>query len=166
MDDLIVNSILNTVSAVVIGATLIICAAWIITSIITSLKQRANTRTRVEVYNKLIDKFGTAPEFIGFLQSDAGLRFIEEHTVEVSLPLSKILSSIRLGVGLALVGGGMLIVGNIWDRDLGGDLYIILTVGGTIGVTAGAGFLISAFISYKLCRYWGLISVPQKVKAD
>ena len=157
MDDLIVNSLMNTVSAVVIGATIIICSAWIITSIVTSMRQRANTRTRTEVYNRLIDKFGSASELIEFLRSDAGLRFIEEQTLGPAQPLTKILSSIRLGVSLALVGLGMLIVGNIWDYALGNDLYVVVALGGTVALTAGAGFIIAAAISYKLCKTWGLI---------
>lgn len=164
MDDLIVNSLLNTVSAVVIGTAIIICAAWIITSIVTSVKQRANTRTRAEVYNRLIDKFGAAPELVEFLQSDAGLRFIEEHSVDTSQPLMKILSSIRLGVSLALVGGGMLVVGNVWDNTLGKDLYDVISLGGTIVLTAGVGFIIAAVISYKLCKSWGLIPSPETGK--
>jgi hypothetical protein len=157
MNDLTVNSVMNTVSAVVIAATIIVSFAWIITSIVTSIRQRANTRTRAEVYNRLIDKFGTAPELVDFLQSNAGLRFIEEQTVEVSQPLSKILGSIRLGVSLALIGGGMLIVANLWDRTLGEDLYIVIALGGTVALTAGAGFVIAAAISYKLCKSCGLI---------
>jgi hypothetical protein len=166
MDDLTVNSLLNTVSAVVIGATIIICAAWIITSIVTSMKQRANTRTRTEVYNRLIDKFSSAPELIEFLRSDAGLRFIEEHTVEPSQPLMKIMNSIRLGVSLALVGGGMLVVANIWDRALGEDLYTVIALGGTVALTAGTGFIVAAAISYKLCKSWGLIPGVEREKAN
>ena len=157
MDSLNLNGLLNTVSAVVIGATIIISSAWVITSIVSSMRQRANTRTRTEVYNRLIDKFGSAPELIEFMKSDAGLRLIEEQVVEPSQPLAKILGSMRLGVSLALVGVGMLVVGNIWDWTLGKDLYLVLALGGTVALTAGTGFIISAAVSYKLCRMWGLI---------
>lgn len=166
MDDLTVNSLLNTVSAVVIGATIIICAAWVITSIVTSMRQRANTRTRAEIYNRLIDKFGTAPELVEFFQSDAGLRFIEDQTVEPSQPLTKILNSIRLGVSLALAGGGMLVVANLWDRALGEDLYVVLALGGTVALTAGTGFMIAAAISYKLSKSWGLVPEAKTEKAN
>ncbi len=166
MDDLIVNSVMNTVSAVVIGATIIICSAWIITSIVRSMRQRANTRTRAEIYNRLVDKFQTAPEFIEFLQSDAGLRFIEEQTVEARQPLTTILTSIRLGVSLALIGLGMITVSNIWDNILGTDLYIVLALGGTVALTAGAGFIISAAISYKICKLWGLMPDVKTDKPD
>ena len=164
MDPLTVNSVLNTVSAVVIGATIIICSAWIINSIVTSIRQRANTRTRADVYNRLVDKFGTAPEFIQFLQSDAGLKFIEEQTVDVSQPIAKILGSVRLGVTLALTGFGMIVVGNIWSQTLGDELWVVLGLGGTVALTAGAGFIVAAVVSYKLSRALGLIPVVESKK--
>ena len=166
MDDLSVNSISNTVSAVVIGATIIVSAAWIITSIMKSIKERANTRTRAEIYNKLIDKFGSAPELVEFLRSDAGLRFIEEQTIEPSQPLMKIMSSVRLGVTLALIGGGTLVVANLWDRTFGEDLYNMIALAGTVALTAGAGFIISAAISYKLCQLWGLMPSIKQEKTN
>jgi len=166
MDPLTANSLFNTVSAVVLSATIIISCAWVITSIVTSMKQRANTRTRADVYNKLIDKFGTSAELIAFLQSDAGLRFIEEQSVEISQPLSKILGSVRLGVSLALTGLGMLVVANTWDMTLGNDMYIVLALGGTVALTAGAGFIIAAAVSYRLCRMWGLIPGAKLGKSD
>src|SRR5215813_8638315 len=150
MDDLSVNSISNTVAAVVIGPTIIISTTWIIISILQSIKERANTRTRAEIYNKLIDKFGSAPELVEFLKIDAGSRFIEEQTVEPSQPLMKIMGSIRLGVSLALVGVGTLVVANLWDNTLGRDLFNMIALAGTVALTAGAGFIISAAISYKL----------------
>jgi hypothetical protein len=166
MNDLTVNSLTNTVSAVVIGSTIIISSAWVITSIVASMRQRANTRVRAEIYHKLIDKFGSAAELIEFFRSDAGLRLIEEQTVEPSQPLARILSSIRLGVSLALIGGGMILVANIWDWTLGQDIWVAIALAGTVALTAGAGFLIAAGISWKLCNMWGLIPNVRRETAN
>jgi len=166
MNDIIVSEIMNGVTALAFGLAIIICVAWIVTNVVAALRQRTNTRTRAEIYNRLIDKFGTAPEFIDFLKSDAGLQFIEENTAPDSVPLTKILGSIQLGVILVLLGGGLLVIGNIFGGSLGGDLYIILTVSGTVGLTVGVGFLISAGIAYKLCRAWGILApVKEQAKA-
>lgn len=166
MNDLIVNSVTNTVSAVVIGSAIIISSAWVITSIVSSMRQRANTRMRAEIYHKLIDKFGSAAELVEFLRSDAGLRLIEEQTVEPSQPLARILNSIRLGVSLVLIGGGMILVANIWDWTLGQDIWVVIALGGTVALTAGVGFLIAAAISWKLCDMWGLIPNLRREGAD
>jgi hypothetical protein len=164
MDDLIVNNILNGITALAFGVAIIISVAWIVVNVVTALKQRANTRTRAEIYHRLIDKFGTAPEFIAFLESDAGMKFIEENTVQTSVPLTKILASIQRGIILGLLGAGLLVLGNIFGGSLGGDLYIVLTVSGTIGMMIGLGFLISAGISYKLCKVWGILTGEVRIE--
>ncbi len=166
MNDLIVNEIVSGITSLFFGVTIIICVTWIVINVLSSLKQRANTKTRAEIYSRLIDKFGTAPEFIAFLQSDAGLKFIEENTVQTSVPLTKILTSVQIGIILSLLGFGLLVTGNVFGESLGGDLYIVLTVGGTIGLTIGVGFLISAAISYKLCKSWGILTGHEKLQPD
>jgi hypothetical protein len=127
-------------------------------TVVAALRQQANTRTRAEIYNRLIDKFGTAPEFVAFMESDAGLNFIEENTVQPAAPLGKILASTQIGVVLTLLGAGLLVTGNVFGESLGGDLYIVLTVGGIVGLMIGIGLLISAGISYRLCRAWGMVA--------
>lgn len=165
MNDIIVSEIINGVTAVFFGVVIIICTAWIVVTVITSLKARANTRTRAEIYNRLIDKFGAAPEFIAFLQSDAGMNFIEENAVSPISPLGKILGSMSVGIVLALLGAGLLVTGNIFGGSLGGDLYIILTVGGVSGLMIGVGLLASAGISYRLCKAWGILTKNEKNQA-
>lgn len=168
MEDAAIKGILEDILAFAVGVTVIICLAWVVINIIRTMKQRANMRTRAEIYNRLIDKFGAAPEFIAFLESDAGLRFIEENTVQNAQPLGKILASLQLGIILTLLGIGLLITGNIFGGSLGGDLYIVLTVGGVVGLMVGVGFLISSMISYRLCKTWGILtaSVNQTEKVN
>ncbi len=143
---------------------IISCISWIAVNVVTALKQRANTRTRAEIYNRLIDKFGTAPELIAFLQSDAGLKFIEENAVQSTVPLTKILGSMQIGIILTLLGAGLLVTGNVFGGSLGGDLYIVLTVGGIIGLMIGIGLLISAAVSYRLCKTWGILTGNEKAR--
>ncbi len=165
MNDLNVNGIMGNLSTMALGMTVIISVAWIVVNFAKGLKQRANTRTRADIYNRLIDKFGSAPEFIDFLKSDAGLSFIEENVVQTAVPLSRILTAIQIGIVLSLLGAGLLITGNIFGGSLGGDLYIVLAVGGVIGLMIGLGFLISAAISYRLCKAWGLFTKSEKPQA-
>lgn len=170
MNDIIVSEILNHITAAVFGVVIIICTAWIVITIVAALKQRANTRTRAEIYNRLIDKFGTAPEFIQFLQSDAGLKFIEENMAQSGAttlaPLGKILASIQIGLVLALLGAGLLVTGNILGGSLSGDSYIGLAVGGCVGLMVGTGLLISAAVSYRLCKAWGILMTNRQKETN
>src|SRR3954463_8543251 len=111
MNDLIVQQILSNITITIFGVAIIICIAWIVVTIVTALKQRANTRTRGEIYNRLIDKFGTAPEMVAFLQSEAGRQFIEENALQTISPIGKILASIQRGIVLTLPGAGLLVAG-------------------------------------------------------
>lgn len=157
MNDIMVSEIISRVNALVFGVVIIFCISWIVVTAVNALKQRANTRTRADIYNRLIDKFAAAPEFIAFLQSDAGLKFIEENTGQTIVPLGKILTSTQVGIILALLGAGLLVTGNIFGESLGGDLYIALTVGGVGGLTIGIGLLVSVLVSYRLCQAWGIL---------
>lgn len=151
------NGIFENLAMLGLGVTLIICIAWIVTNIVRSLKQRANTRTRADIYNRLIDKFGAAPEFIAFLQSDAGLRFIEENTVEPAAPVGRILTSLQIGIVFSLVGLGLLFVAGT-ENSVGHDFYIIVMMIGTVGLAIGVGLLASAYVSQRLCKAWGILS--------
>ena len=151
------NGIFENLMMLGFGVTLIICVAWIVINITKSLKQRANTRTRADIYNRLIDKFGTAPEFIAFLQSDAGLRFIEENTVEPAAPVGRILTSLQIGIVFSLVGLGLLFVAGT-ENSVGHDFYIIVMMIGIVGLTIGVGLLASAYVSQRLCKAWGILS--------
>ena len=163
MNELIIKEIISGVTALVFGVVIITCISWVVVTVVAALRQQANTRTRAEIYNRLIDKFGTAPEFVAFMESDAGLNFIEENTVQPAAPLGKILASTQIGVVLTLLGAGLLITGNVFGESLGGDLYIVLTVGGIVGLMIGIGLLISAGISYRLCRAWGMLANEEKM---
>ena len=163
MEDSTIHEIFSGMAQMVIGTTIVICMTWIVTTIVRALKQKANQKSRIELYNRMLDKFGAAPEFIGYLQSDDGRKFFEESAVEssASSPMRKILFSIQIGVVATLFGLGLLVLANLFDQSLGGDLYIVLAVSGTVGAMVGVGFLISTAISYKLCKMWGLLEVKK-----
>jgi len=158
----IIHEIFSYLVPLIIGVTIVICLTIVIISFLKSLKQKANLQTKTDIYSRIIDKFGAAPEFIAFLQSEDGRYFIEEDIARSASPLSKILLSIQIGVILILFGAGLLALGNIWDTTLGGDLFIILTITGTIAAMVGAGFIISSVISYKLSKRWGLLTEKEK----
>lgn len=173
MDERIIHEVFSGIAPIIVGTAIVICITWIVIAVIKAMKQRAHQRNRIELYNRMLDKFGASPEFLGYLQSDEGQKFFEENAVEspgASSPMRKILTSIQIGVIATLFGLGLLTLANLFDRDLGGDLYIVLAVSGTIGLMIGIGFLISTAISYKLCKMWGLLtekeSSPKEAKSD
>ena len=164
MDDQTLHHFMQDLSPLVFSVTLIFATAWVVTVIIKAFKQKSILRTRAELYNRLLDKFSSAPEFVNYLESEVGRQFLEEITIQGAAPTNKILGSIQKGVIFVLAGLGSLFLGNLFDKTLGGDLYIVLIVGGTIVLMLGIGFLISTGITYRLSKSWGLIGVETKSK--
>ena len=151
-----------------LAIAIIFSVAWITIKIVMALKQRANTRTRARLYERLIDKFETAPEFITFLQSDAGLQFIEETGPKPAAMLGRILVSIQIGIVVLLLSLGLVLIANVFGPPLRitGDFYQILTLCGMVGVTIAVGLLVSAGISYRICKAWGLLTVTESKPAE
>jgi hypothetical protein len=42
----------------------------------------------------------------------------------------------------------------------------VLTVGGIVGLMIGVGLLISAGISYRLCKAWGMLTTNERQQAS
>ena len=166
MDDQTLHHFMEDLSPIVIGVVLILTSAWVIGTVVRAFKDKAIWRTRADLYTRLLDKFGSSTEFVDYLQSETGRQFFEELPVQVSSPMGKILSTIQRGIILVLLGAGLLALGNIFGSSLGGDLFIVLSVSGTISLMVGAGFLISTGISYYLSKSWGLLKVEEKPVKD
>lgn len=168
MEDRTIHEIFSGIAPIIVGTAIVICLTWVIVTVVRALKERANQRNRIEFYSRMLDKFGAAPEFVDYLRSEGGTKLIEESTMEKTArsPMYKILTSIQIGVVAVLFGLGLITLANLFDRSLGGDLYIVLAVAGTVGLMVGAGLLISTYISYLLCKKWGLLDERKDAKED
>ncbi|HKO01654.1 MAG TPA: hypothetical protein VJ032_08180, partial [Thermoanaerobaculia bacterium] len=105
-------------------------------TIVGAMFARARQRrseVQAEVQTKLIERFGTAPELIDFLQSDAGHQFVDGfQNAPRFTAREKILSGLRRGIITTLLGLGLLA---IWavdvreNRDCIYPAFIILSLG-------------------------------------
>lgn len=110
-----------------------------------------------EVHTKLIEKFASGEELRGYMESDAGRRLLEwsPPALETRAPIAvtRILWSLQAGLILALAGTGLLAIrGYVPDAAEG------LLIFGTLGLTIGAGFFLSAFFSYGIAKHLGLLN--------
>ena len=125
-------------------------------TIIGSMFARAGQRRsqlQAEVQTKLIDRFGSAPELIDFLQSEAGHHFVDGFQNGPRLTArEKILSGLRRGIITTLLGVGLL---GIWAIDIRENRDIIYPA--FIVLSLGLGFFLSTWVSMRLSRSWGLI---------
>jgi len=123
-------------------------SAWIIKLFLDARK----ARLKHELNQKLMDKFDSVEKLNDFLQSDSGSRFLRSLTIEGLTPKERLLSALSKGVISGFLGLSILALALLFAEDW---RYIVGT--GIVVVALGLGFLVSAAISFKLSREWGLI---------
>ena len=122
---------------------------WVIFSTIRRLKI---AKLQGEVQSKMLETFGSSQDLLGYMQSEAGARFVQSLSVEQATPYGRILSAVQVGIVLTAVGAGLLI---IRTRVSGaGQGFLVL---GTIALSLGIGFAASACASYTLSKSFGLL---------
>jgi len=126
---------------------------WIV-SLGTNAKNR-RAQAQAEVQTKLIERFGTSKEFIEFLQSPAGQRFVSGVEMNTALyARDRIIRGFGTGIVLSLLGVGFLAIW-LFDHN-GGFVYP-----GFILLGLGLGFFLSAIVSLKLSKSYGLIDAAR-----
>jgi hypothetical protein len=107
-------------------------------------------RQRTFVHKAVIDKFSSADDFAAFLQSPAGQKFITDLSGSES-PARAVMGAIQKGIILVLLGAGVWWIGVTVESEA--EVVSI----GILLLCAGAGILISAGISWRLSKSWGLL---------
>ena len=141
--------------AIMIPITMFIALAvtviWV--SSVNNKRREVEARTQAEVHNRLLEKFGSSKEFIEFMQTDGGKSFLKPVVVaNPAAPYRKILASVTAGVILSMFGIALLVLNATAFHHEDGMLG-----GGVVFLMIGLGFVISAAISYRLSKAWGLL---------
>jgi hypothetical protein len=142
------NSILALLTPFAFFATILVIA-WLFL-----LYRRSQARARAEFQKQVLDKFATGREFAEFLGSAASQRFLDE--LGSRGPKEQILSSMRTGVVLAVLGLGLLAL-SLAKRGF--------LIPGVLALALGAGFLIATAISYRLSKQWEQNQEPRQPAA-
>jgi hypothetical protein len=137
---------------------------WIIKVISNNRKAFRMASMQAELQSKLLDKFGSSPELLEFLQSDASQGFAELVPAETRPnPYDKILWSVQAGVVLLMTGLACMFL-----RSQISEGFEAFTILGALGIALGVGFLLSAAIAFLLSKKWGVINgdmppLPERV---
>ena len=112
-----------------------------IASIVATTKQRL-VQHRTEVQLKLIERFGTANEFVQFIQSDEGRHFLGDPPRAVR---ERAAGGVRSGIVMGFLGAGFAFIG-LTQRDADWLIPAFMLMG------LGLGFFVSAMVSMRLSR--------------
>jgi hypothetical protein len=137
---------------------------WVLRVLLENRRWSRLFKAQNDIHNKLLDRFGGSEEFLSYVRGDAGKRFFESLAIPPEAPfagnpLGRILLPLQVGVVLTLGGIGLMWVRGSVPPEAASPLLVF----GTLALTLGIGFVISAGLSLLLARHFGLL--PQKSTA-
>ncbi len=126
---------------------------FVVWTIFSTIRRYKMAKLQAELQTKLLEKFGSSQELLAYVQSDAGKRFLESLAMEQRTPYARILGAVQAGVILIFLAFAFLFLrGRVSGAEEG------FLVFGTITLSLGAGFGLSAALSYFLSKSFGLLS--------
>jgi hypothetical protein len=126
---------------------------WAVWVIAVNIRRSRSSKQVTELHARLLDRFAGSQELIAFLEGETGRRYFEALESELKDPLNRILNGTQLGIVLTLLGLSLVAVRASQSDEAARNALLLI---GVPGVALGVGFLISAVISYRLSKSWGL----------
>ena len=110
---------------------------------------RDRARRRSELQMRLMDRFGSAPELLAYLESDEGQRLRDAITGRRFQAPRQVLGVIQVGLVVTALGSGLFWASRrLADRDLMTSAAICISV--------GVGLRLAAVVSKQLLVRWNL----------
>lgn len=117
----------------------------------TNNTRRRRAQLQAEVQNRLIDRFGTAPELIAFLSSTAGREFMGDIERQPRREAGdRILKGVRSATVLSCVGLAFCLLAFV-EHERG------WAIPGLILLALGGGYILSSVLTLRLSKSWGLL---------
>jgi hypothetical protein len=139
--------------------------AWIVRTVMDHRRWNRQNKVQTDVHTKLLDRLTGNEDLLAYIQSPAGSKFLESSPIRLDspsqsagAPLGRIVWTVQGGVVVAAAGAGLLIVSAGFTGDIGTPLHAL----GILGLALGAGFIISAIISFLIARRLGLVEIPER----
>lgn len=135
---------------------LIPLGAFAMVALVVFFIARANvsrSEHRLQAHAKMLDRFGNSAEFVAFLQTPEGRRYLDSVSVGPrKTQKAKVIGAVRTGVVIVILSIGLMAVSFLvgFTHPTQEPPFVI----GFLGLFLGAGFLASAAISFSLAKAW------------
>lgn len=135
---------------------------WSIRLIVDYRRWLRISKLQTEAQAKILDRFTSNADLLGFIQTPAGRRFMESSATPIEpramgAPFGRILWSVQIGLVLLFAGLAMqLLKGS--SAVVAEDLDEFFLVAGGLAIAVGIGFVLSGFAAYFLSRKFGLLN--------
>jgi hypothetical protein len=150
---------IDLMGAVLAGAALftgVMVTIGVIASLVRQLieyrRWMRQSRIQTEANSKILDRLTSNEDLLAYAQTPAGISFLQAAPAAIEaprtggVPMSSILWSVQAGVVLVALGIGLwLVKGSVMEEVAPGFLVV-----GTVAVSVGVGFVVSAGIAYVL----------------
>jgi hypothetical protein len=156
------DRVMSNVAPMIVMIVLLFALAWIIRTLVESRRWTRVFTLQSEVHGKLIDRFANNQELLGYMETDAGRRFLEAAPIVTEaesrrMPnlVSRMMATLQVGLVLTLLGAGLLAL-----RNSVGDAGTTMLVLGIIALMPGIGLILSAGALWVLGRRLNLMELP------
>lgn len=154
------SDVIDPIAALLAFACFLGALIWLIRQFLENRRWSRIFKLQSEVHGRLIDKFSSNQELTGYMETEAGKRFLEAAPIPVGFEkdqpmpnaIARVLTPLQIGVVLVLLGIGFFLLRNVRI-----EMHEPMLVLGTIALMPGIGFIISAGITWVLAGRLGLI---------
>jgi hypothetical protein len=159
------RELMNSISAgvLILGAAL--GFGWLVRTTLDHRRWQRVSRVQVDTHSKLLDRMSNNEDLRVYMESKAGRQFLESapialdgKTTPIAAPINRILWSMQAGVVALALGIALQIV----SRGQLDEVAQPLRVFGVLVTAIGAGFLVSAGLSYVISYRLGLIRTADR----
>ena len=161
------DRVMGNVAPMIVMVVLLCALAWVIKTLVENRRWTKAFTLQSEVHGKLIDRFATNQELLGYMETDAGRRFLEATPIVTEIDsrrmpnlVSRMIVTLQVGLVLTLLGAGLLSLKNVV-----GDAGTTMLVLGIISLMPGIGLILSAGVLWFLGKRLNLMEPPH-VPAD
>lgn len=139
-------------SEIVIVPVVFATIGFVVWIMVVGWQRRQQIRVMTDFNTRLLERMGSVKDFSDFLATEGGAKFIDRVTSggtrpEISLT---ILRSIQTGLVLFALGVGFIVLAWVLRSDFPYGETHVFSISGTIALSLGFGFLLSAGASYRL----------------
>lgn len=152
------DDLMEMLGAGFVSLLIVSALVWLIRTLIEQRRWSRLSRTQAEVHGKLLDRFSSSEEILAYMKTPAGAHFLESAPIPLSTdptpkfgPVARVIWSVQIGIIVAGMAIGMLVVSGIFTDENRQALFAM----GTIALCTGLGFVASAFVSLMLARRLG-----------
>ena len=156
-------AVMDKIVPIIIVPGFFAAVVWIIYLFVQSRRWNRTFKLQSEIHGRLIEKLGTGPDLVAYMETEAGKRFLMASPMapgsasgqHMPNAVARVLTPLQVGIVMTLLGIGLLFL-----RHAGPDMETVMAVLGTLALMPGIGFILSAGVTWVLAQRLGLM--PEK----